>query len=118
MRVIRGATTVKHNKVADIKYATIELFDKIIANNNLDYEQIFYIDFICTKDLNQANPATILRHANDAIKNIPLMCHAHHEYKGALKKCIRISLFTNQNIVPMPIYLNDAVKLREDMRHG
>ena len=115
MKVSRGATTVLRNKTEEVKNATLELFNKIAEENNLDLNKVFYIVFICTRDIKCANPATLLRQNNEAIKDVPLMCQAHHEYKGALKKCIRLSVFTEQDVLPKHIYLNGAKKLREDI---
>ena len=116
MTIIRGATTITRNNIEEMQVAVLEMYDKIIQTNNLDLSKIACIVFVCTKDLTCGNPATLLRTNRDKVSNIPLMSLAHHEYKKALKKCIRIMIALNEEIKqPNHVYLNDAQKLREDL---
>lgn len=116
--IIRGATTINHNNKAEMQEATLELYNCIVEKNILDINEISCIIFACTKDLTCGNPATFLRLNKDEIKNIPLLSLEHHNYRGSLKKCIRILIATNQPIKkPQHIYLRKAKKLREDLTH-
>jgi len=116
MTIIRGATTIERNKIKEMQVAVLDMYDKIIERNNIDLSKIACIIFVCTKDLTCGNPATLLRINREKISTIPLMCLAHHEYKNALKKCIRIMLISNDEIKqPNHVYLNNAQKLREDL---
>ena len=115
--VLRGATTIRRNNKLDMQESVEELFFKMKEKNNLLINEISCIIFACTKDLTCGNPATCLRMVEQDISKIPLLCLTHHHYKGALKKCIRIMLMTNQNLDnPKHVYLNNAKTLREDLK--
>jgi len=114
--VLRGATTINFNNKSEMQNAVLEMYDNIIAKNNLSTKDIVFIIFACTKDLTCGNPATFLRINRTEVSEIPLLSLAHHEYTGALKKCIRVMLMTSQQIdKPIHVYLNKAKKLREDL---
>jgi len=117
---IRGAITVGNNTVDDIANATNELFGEIIAQNNIDIEDIIHIIFSLTKDLNAVYPAKVLRDKFD-VSHTPLFCVQEADILNSLEKCIRILVLTNSAFSKKEIkhvYLREAKKLRPDLANN
>lgn len=116
VRAFRGAITVENNDAEEILSATGVLYDKIIAENNLNKEDFVCIFFSLTPDLDKVFPARAVR--EKGVTNVPLMCMAEIPVEGALEKCVRILILSNSeksNDEIKHIYLKDAVKLRPDL---
>lgn len=117
-RGIRGAITVENNSMEDIKRATIELLSEIIEKNSVQKEDISFVIFTLTKDLNAAFPAKYARENFD-FKYVPMMCYNEADIEGAIKMCIRVLVVFNtdkkQNEIKH-IYLKNAVNLRQDLK--
>lgn len=116
MRAIRGAITVDNNTKEDIKLASQELITKIIDENELEEKDIISITFTATDDLDKLYPAEAIRKLG--FKYTPLMCCQEMKVKNSLAKCIRVMLYTNQNIKLEEVshlYLKKAKKLRKDL---
>ena len=60
-RGIRGAITVDNNSIESVKEATIELISEMKARNNYKEEDISYVLFTMTDDLDCAYPAKFAR---------------------------------------------------------
>lgn len=116
-RGIRGAITVAEDTPNAIKEATIQLFSKIIETNEIKTEDISYVLFTLTKDLQSAFPAKFARENFD-IKYVPLMNVNELDVEGSLEKCLRILMVVNttkaQNEIKH-IYLGGASVLRSDL---
>lgn len=113
---IRGATTVDKNTKENILDATKELLQKIIEVNNLSLEQIIFIIFTATKDLDEVYPAVAAR--DMGITNASLMCTQEMHVKGSLPMCIRVMIQIQTNKLQNKtkhIYLNEAKILRPDL---
>jgi len=92
-RGIRGATTVERNDRDAILKGTRELLDVLVRLNGLRAEDIGYVWFTVTPDLDAEFPAFAARELGWA--DVPLMCGQEIPVPGALGKCIRVLLSWN-----------------------
>ena len=60
-RGIRGATTLQNNTKEEIKTATVELLSNIIKDNNIKLQDIAFVIFTVTNDINADFPAKYAR---------------------------------------------------------
>ena len=86
-RGIRGATTVDHNDRDEILAATTELLKLIVQLNGLRSEDVAYVWFTVTPDLDAEFPAFAARELGWT--EVPLMCGREIPVPGALPLCIR-----------------------------
>jgi chorismate mutase len=96
VRGIRGATTVRANDGPAIVNGTLELLRVLRDLNGLKSEDIGYIWFTVTPDLNAAFPADAAR-AGMGWTEVPLICGQEIPVPGALAKCVRILIAWNTN---------------------
>lgn len=116
MRGIRGATTADSNSSEDILSATKDLLKKIIANNDIDLDEVCSIFFSVTEDLNADFPAKAARQIG--LTTTPLMCMKEVPVPADIKKCIRVLFHVNSNKKQCEmknIYVREAKKLRPDI---
>lgn len=116
-RGIRGAITVDENTADSIKESTVELFQNVMMENNVNVEDISYILFTMTKDLNAAFPAKFARENFD-IKYVPLMNVNELDVHSSLEKCLRLLMVVNTQKSQQEIrhvYLKGAKILRPDI---
>ena len=92
-RGIRGATTVERNDRADILAATTELLEVIVRLNGLRSEDVAYVWFTVTEDLDAEFPAFAARELGWT--EVPLMCGREIPVPGALERCIRVLVSWN-----------------------
>ena len=119
MIALRGATTVEEDSSIDIEKQSIILFKEILEKNNLSKEKIISITFSCTQDITKEYPGKFIREYFN-LKYCAIM-HFNEMFvdkETYLKKCIRLTIFynenSNQNKVKH-IYLNKAKNLRKDL---
>jgi chorismate mutase len=105
VRGIRGATTVDSNDQSAIYSATLELLEIIVKLNGLRPEDIAYISFTVTEDLDAAFPADAAR-AGLGWTSVPLLCGREIPVAGALGKCIRVLVVWN------------TMKTQSEVRHA
>jgi monofunctional chorismate mutase len=112
---LRGAITVLQNNSIEIEQAAVTLLEQIILNNNLSREEIVFIIFTSTTDLDSQYPAAGIRKAG--YTEIPMLCVSEMPVTGSLKKCIRMMVMVNVNgnQEVRHVYLKDAKKLRPDL---
>lgn len=119
-RGIRGAITIEEDTPEMIEKATVELYNKIIEENNIKTEDISHIIFTMTKDLKTSFPAKFVRR-NFSIQYVPLLCVNEMDIEPSLRKCLRILMVVNtekkQNEIKH-IYLGGAKILRSDLANG
>ena len=72
-RGIRGATTLQNNTKEEIKTATVELLSNIIKDNNIKLQDIAFVIFTVTNDINADFPAKYARQ------------ELHFDFKGACR---------------------------------
>jgi len=92
-RGIRGATTVERNDRDEILKATRELLEVIVRLNGLRSEDIAYVWFTVTPDLDAEFPAFAARELGWA--DVPLLCGREIPVPGALARCIRVLIDWN-----------------------
>ena len=117
-RGIRGAITVDNNSIESVKEATIELISEMKARNNYKEEDISYVLFTMTDDLDCAYPAKFAREEFKEWQFVPMMCTQELKIVGALEKCLRILIVVNTELAQNEIkhvYLKGAEKLRKDL---
>ena len=115
VRGIRGAITVEENTSKDILAGTKELLMRLIADNQLETENIVSIIFSTTKDLNAVFPAKAARHLG--LSQVPLLCCHEMEVPISLERCIRVLMHVNTTQLQSDIehiYLKGAAKLRPE----
>ena len=105
VRGIRGATTVRANDAAAITTATLELLRVMRDLNGLRPEDIGYVWFTVTPDLDAAFPADAAR-AGLGWTDVPLICGREIPVPGALGMCVRVLIAWN------------TTKGQRDVRHA
>jgi len=96
VRGIRGATTVPANDAASIVGGTLELLRVLRDRNALRPEDIGYVWFTVTPDLNAAFPADAAR-VGMGWTEVPLICGQEIPVPGALARCVRVLIAWNTN---------------------
>ena len=117
-RGIRGAITVETNSIDAVKEATIELVSEIKKRNNYNEEDISYVLFTMTDDLDCVYPAKFPREVFKEWQYVPMMCTQELKIIGSLEKCLRILIVINTDLAQNEIkhvYLKGAEKLRKDL---
>ena len=94
VRGIRGATTVEQNDAASITKATAELLLMLRDLNQLRPEDIAYVWFTVTEDLDATFPADAAR-ATLGWTEVPLICGREIPVPGSLAMCIRVLISWN-----------------------
>ncbi|HEX9437165.1 MAG TPA: chorismate mutase [Candidatus Limnocylindria bacterium] len=94
VRGIRGATTVKTNDTDSIFAATLELLRTIVELNGVRAEDIAYVWFTVTPDLDASFPADAAR-AGLGWTDVPLICGREIPVPGALAQCVRVLVAWN-----------------------
>lgn len=94
VRGIRGATTVRANEAEAITEATAELLRSLRDLNALKSEDIGYVWFTVTPDLDAAFPADAAR-VWLGWTEVPLICGREIPVPGALERCVRVLIAWN-----------------------
>ena len=92
-RGIRGATTVERNDREQILAATRELLEVLVRLNGLRADDIAYVWFTVTPDLDAEFPAFAAREIGWT--EVPLMCGREIPVPGAIAGCIRVLIDWN-----------------------
>jgi len=92
-RGIRGATTVERNDRDAILQGTRELLEVLVRLNGLRPEDLGYVLFTVTPDLDAEFPAFAARELGWS--DVPLMCGREIPVPGALARCIRVLVSWN-----------------------
>jgi chorismate mutase len=103
-RGIRGATTVERNDRAEILSATRELLEVLVRLNGLRPDDVAYVWFTVTPDLDAEFPAFAAREIGWT--DVPLMCGREIPVPGAIAGCIRVLIDWN------------TAKLQREVRHA
>jgi chorismate mutase len=112
-RGIRGATTVERNDRDEILAATTELLSVIVQLNGLRSEDVAYVWFTVTPDLDAEFPAFAARELGWTA--VPLMCGREIPVPGALPLCVRALISWNTSKAQHEIrhvFLHGAKELR------
>ena len=92
-RGIRGATTVERNERDAILAATRELLEVLVRLNGLRPDDVAYVWFTVTPDLDAEFPAFAAREIGWT--EVPLMCGREIPVPGAIAGCIRVLIDWN-----------------------
>ena len=115
-RAIRGATTVDSDSPEEIRHATRELLETIVARNGITSADVISAIFTVTHDLTSEFPAHAARELGWL--DVPLLCTLVIPVPGALPKCIRVLLhvesYASRDEV-RHVYLHAARALRPDL---
>ncbi|MDN5331698.1 MAG: CMP/dCMP kinase [Tepidanaerobacteraceae bacterium] len=117
VRGIRGATTVDSNSKEEVINATKELIKEMMDKNGVTIDDICFILFSATEDIDAAFPAQAARELG--MHFVPLLDFSHMKVKGALKSCIRALMAFNTDKSQEEIrhvYLREAKALRPDIK--
>lgn len=118
-RGIRGAITLNTNTKEEIKLATVELLDEMLAKNEIKTQDISFAIFTLTSDLNADFPAKYAR-LECGFEKVPMMCYQELDVPNSLRMCLRILLNVNTNKSQdeiKHIYLKGASVLRGDLKN-
>lgn len=117
-RGIRGATTLSFNTKEEIKTATVELVREIMETNFIQKEDIAFIIFTVTSDVNADFPAKYAR-LELGFDTVPMMCYREMEVTGSMPLCLRALVTINTEKSQKEIkhcYLRGAKALRKDIK--
>ncbi len=114
-RAVRGAITVEKNTPKSIKNATKKLLGEIISKNEIRVDDICFILFSTTQDLDAVFPAKAA--IDMGLNTVPLLDVSQMQVVESLQRCIRILLVfnTNKSLADINhVYLEKARELRPD----
>ena len=94
VRGVRGATTVRANEANAIFDGTAELLRVLTELNGLRPDDIGYVWFTVTPDLDASFPADAARAAL-GWTDVPLICGREIPVPGALGLCVRVLIAWN-----------------------
>jgi chorismate mutase len=115
-RAIRGATTVESDSPEQIRRATRELLETIVARNGITSADVVSAIFTVTHDITSEFPAHAARELGWL--DVPLLCTLEIPVPGSLGRCIRVLLHVDIDVPRSGIrhvYLHDARTLRPDL---
>lgn len=115
-RAIRGATTVDADSPGEIRHATRELLETIVARNGITKADVISAIFTVTHDLTSEFPAHAARELGWL--EVPLLCTLEIPVPGSLPKCIRVLLHVQTSATREEVrhvYLHAARALRPDL---
>lgn len=116
MIAIRGAVFVDANTAEDIYEKTTSLLKAMMADNQVELDNIIDITFSVTKDLTKAYPAVAARKLG--IKHAALFCVQEMFVEGSADMCIRVMLHVDDKRKQQQVkhvYQNGAERLRPDL---
>lgn len=116
-RGIRGATTLSSNTKEEIKNSTVELVKQMIETNSINKEDIAFVIFTVTSDINADFPAKYAR-LELGFDTVPMMCYREMEVTGSMPMCLRVLMTVNTEKTQKEIkhcYLKGAKSLRKDL---
>ena len=114
-RGVRGATTADEDTTESILSATRNLLEQIIAQNEIDPEDVASVVFTVSPDLTAEYPALAARQLGWT--EVPLICAQEIDKPGALPFTIRVLLHWNTTVRQGDIrhvYTRGAEVLRPD----
>jgi chorismate mutase len=115
-RGVRGATCASANSKEAIVEATKALLERMIADNEIDPNDIASAFFSTTCDLTAEFPAIAARQLG--WRDVPLMCMHEMAVPNSLPLCVRVMMHWNTSKRPSDIrhvYMNGAERLRPDL---
>lgn len=117
IRAVRGAITVENDNPDEIKNAVVLMLTEIVKSNEIVADEIISAEFSITDDIKSAVPAKFAR-TELGWTDVPFMCFREFEFKGSLKRALRVILYFNSEkprSLIKHVYLRDAKILRPDL---
>lgn len=111
MIAIRGAVDAQNTASSIINQSKI-LLEEIIRVNRLDKKEIKCILFTATQDIDKAYPALAARYIG--LNDTALICLNEMLVEGQMQGVIRTTIFYNDDINKIDIYLGKTKSLRKD----
>jgi chorismate mutase len=116
VRALRGATTCAEDTVEEIDRQTQDLVRQMLAQNDVDHDDLVSILFTATDDLRSQFPATSARGLG--LGDVPLICARELDVRGGMPRTIRVlmHLYTDRSRTELHhVYLGEAKSLRDDL---
>lgn len=116
VRALRGATTVDHDSVDEVKKRTAELIEGLLDRNGLDPDDLISILLTATSDISSIAPAAGIRELG--LIDVPLLCVGEMPTVGGLARCIRLMAHVETDrprSAMRHLFLRGAVVLRPDL---
>ncbi|MCL2234723.1 MAG: chorismate mutase [Firmicutes bacterium] len=110
---IRGATSISADNEKEIKQKSVELFQRILKDNELKKDDIVNLIISTTDDIRSFYPARAVRESGF---DIPLFSAIEPKIKNSLPLCIRMMLTVqvkDKKFEPKNVYLNSAKNLKK-----
>ncbi|MBE3591104.1 MAG: chorismate mutase [Firmicutes bacterium] len=111
IHAVRGATTVPANDAEAIILRTAELLQEMAARNRFTPEQIVFLLFTATPDLNAAFPARAAARLGWAA--VPRLDAQEMDVPDALPRCVRVLAVVRGIERAEHVYLHEARRLGE-----
>jgi chorismate mutase len=111
---LRGATQCL-NQADDMTRRIADLYDRLLADNQVAEGDIVSLIFSVTPDLDAKNPAAALRAAGRA-QDLALFCVQEPQAAGSLERTVRalIHCYLQEGSLVRHVYQNGAEVLRPD----
>jgi chorismate mutase len=111
----RGATTLDEDTRDQVLSRVEVLLKELITRNGIAPEDIVSIIFTATQDVHSEFPAAAAR--SMGLTGIPLLGALEMDVRSdvALPRCIRILMHFYGDRRPEPVYLEDAVRILENI---
>lgn len=116
VRALRGATTVDEDDPTQITERVVELLQAMVAQNDVEHDDLISIWFTATPDIHSMFPAAAAR--TIGYGDVPLLCAQELDIAGATARCIRVLAHLNTprtNAELHHVYLHGARALRDDL---
>lgn len=116
VRAIRGATQLEVDEREHLLERVSELVTTVLADNDLDADDLISILFTATQDVHSEFPAYAARQLG--MVDVPLMCTRELEIGGGMPLVIRVMAHVETELSRAEIthvYLHGAAALRRDL---
>ena len=116
VRALRGATTVDDDDPEQITARVVELLEAMVAQNEVEHDDLISIWFTATSDIHSMFPAAAAR--TIGFGDVPLLCAQELDITGAMPRCIRVLAHLNtarSNAELHHVYLHGTRALRDDL---
>ena len=116
VRALRGATTFDVDEIDHVTSRVVELITQMLAQNDVNHDDIISILFTATDDLSAVFPATAAR--TIGLGDVPLICARELAITGSTPQCIRVMMHleTERSRSELRhVYLEGATTLRDDL---
>jgi chorismate mutase len=116
VRAIRGAVQLDEDDRDHLLASVDELIREILAQNELEHDDLISMIFTATPDLHSEFPALAARQLG--IGDVPLLCAQELDFDGAMPRVIRVLVHAETGRPKADVrhvYLRGAAALRRDL---